>query len=180
MNISEADQSKRIRGWHIGMAAVMILMGMIICAMAAVGPEIGVPAAQWYIPKRFPDVIHLSPEKAFEMRQNSTNIVFVDVRSDEEWLVSHIPGAIHIPGLERIQPGQESMMSEAEAVIFYCAAGYRSAVECENWQARGFTNGFNLNGALFAWAHGGYDISGDKVHPFSTFARWMVRRDLRP
>jgi rhodanese-related sulfurtransferase len=180
MNISQPDPRKRMKSWHIGMAAAMISMGMVIWVMATLGPRIGVPAAQWYIPKRFPDVIHLAPEKAQEMRQYMTNIVFVDVRNDEEWLMSHIPNSIHVPDLGQIQPEQESLMREAEAVIFYCAAGYRSAVVCENWQSLGHTNGLNLNGALFAWAHQGYPISGDKVHPFSKFARWMVRPDLRP
>lgn len=180
MRISQTFSGGRIRGWHIGLGAVMILSGMIICIVATLGPRIGVPAAQWYLPMRFPEIIHLSPEKAYELRQNSSNIVFVDVRNDEEWLMSHIPNAIHLPDLKRIQPAQESQMREAEAVIFYCAAGYRSAVVCENWQSLGHTNGLNLNGALFAWAHQGYPISGDKVHPFSKFARWMVRPDLRP
>ena len=72
------------------------------------------------------------------------------------------------------------MLKEAQLpIVVYCAVGYRSAKMAQRLQALGHTNVINLEGAIFAWATEGNALEGsNKVHPFNTMGRRMLRDDL--
>jgi rhodanese-related sulfurtransferase len=73
----------------------------------------------------------------------------VDVRQPHEWEKGHIKGAKLIPVdalYERI-----GEVSKEKEVIFYCAAGVRSALACEIAAAMGLTKLYNVEGGMEAW-----------------------------
>ena len=56
---------------------------------------------------------------------------------------------------------------------------YNPAKMAQRVIALGHTNVFNLEGAIFAWATEGNALEGsNKVHPFNTIGRQMLRDDL--
>lgn len=181
------------RGFRRALVIGLIILAVLVGGLLWMGGDkVGVGLAQMYLPIRFRDVDHISPAEAWELYQqgqeNPTDSgpLFVDVRTVEEWEVSHIPGAVHFPNPEATPPESvRQAMEEKKTVIIYCAAGYRSAEACRLWQAgsggagAGSGRMVNLNGAIFAWANAGYPITGNKVHPFTNSARWMVRKELR-
>jgi rhodanese-related sulfurtransferase len=186
MNEKATDRPhKRKRALVIGLMMSGMLMLAMVMALLLAGDIVGVGMAQLYLPARFRDVEHISPEAAHRMfLQNSevqAKTVFLDVRTAEEWAVSHIPGAEHCPE-DSFPPGDELMekLKQAEAVVVYCAAGYRSARVCQRLADKGFTQVHNMNGSIFAWANQGFPITGEKVHPYMESSAWMLKSELRP
>ena len=113
-------------------------------------------------------------------------VVLLDVREDEEYAQSRIPGALRLP------PGAsaESVLAEHGArmggatVVFYCAVGWRASQMVQGIrQAAAQAPAaalFNLRGGLFRWhaearpLEFGPGASG--VHPFDTAWGRLLRR----
>ncbi len=97
--------------------------------------------------------------------------VLLDVRTPEEFAVSHLAGA------QRVDPGTEALPAALAAlprdtpVVAYCSVGVRSADLVERMQDAGFTDVRNLDGSIFRWANEGRPVvCGDSVvaavHPY--------------
>lgn len=56
---------------------------------------------------------------------------FVDVRTDIEWNLGHLPNAIH---------GTKFLTDKDEMYILYCNTGQRARLEAERLRDRGFKN----------------------------------------
>ena len=76
----------------------------------------------------------ISISQLIEFLIQEKNIQLVDVRSDEEWLHSHLKGAVHIP-FEEID--NSSLISSDLPIIVYCKSGYRAEVAAESLQKKG-------------------------------------------
>ena len=93
------------------------------------------------------------------------NALLVDVRSDEEWEVSRIPGALT---LEEYQKKLDSQtLTKDSTVYFYCTIGYRSGKAAEEWREKGFKS-YNLVGGVLNWAHAGHHFVIDPLKKDST------------
>lgn len=83
-------------------------------------------------------------------------VALLDVRNDDEWATSHIPGAQHI-GLgylaERI-----GEVSTEKPVVVQCGSGGRSAIGASILQANGITSVLNLMGGIDDWLAKGLPI----------------------
>ncbi|WP_332735959.1 rhodanese-like domain-containing protein [Flavihumibacter sp.] len=55
------------------------------------------------------------------------NATVVDVRSEEEFNLSHHPGAINIP-LDQVQQRADELGSMSKPLILYCRSGNRSGI----------------------------------------------------
>jgi rhodanese-related sulfurtransferase len=109
--------------------------------------------------------------------------LLLDVRTVEEWNVSHLPGA------RRIEPGATAEnaaigLTKETPIVTYCAVGYRSGEVAERLRAAGFTNVRNLEGSIFQWANehrplvrGEEPVS--QVHPYNTFWGRLLDDDAR-
>ena len=67
---------------------------------------------------------HITPEEGKEIIQQKKDLVILDVRNPNEFVVLHYPGALNIPVNEL-----EARLSEVPAdkpVLVYCARGIRS------------------------------------------------------
>jgi rhodanese-related sulfurtransferase len=125
--------------------------------------------------------------RADELRARTAageKFVFLDIREVEEFTVSSLPGADHLPPnkvpeaaviLTDIPPGA--------TLVTYCTAGYRSglaAIELENSLGREV---FNLDGGIIEWFNIGGDVVDPKgrtvhrIHPFGPeWARYVHPR----
>lgn len=82
---------------------------------------------------------------------NGEKFVFIDVREDHEWVVSHIPKAIHI-GRGILERDIASNISDKDSeIILYCGGGFRSALSAYNLQKMGYTNVASMNGGIREW-----------------------------
>jgi rhodanese-related sulfurtransferase len=89
--------------------------------------------------------------------------VLVDVREDNEWDKSRIPGAIHV-GRGVLEVNIESRVPQkATPIVVYCQGGGRSAVAADVLTKMGYTNVTSLAGGMAAYLAAGLPV--DKLSP---------------
>ena len=132
-------------------------------------PGVTWPAIKARIAKEFPNVKSIGTA---ELAKLEPKPVLLDVRTAEEFNVSHLSGA------RRVDPDAATVaLPKDTPIITYCSVGYRSAKFAQRLQDAGFTNVRNLDGSIFQWANEGRPIAGSagKVHPFNK--KWGVLLD---
>ena len=163
---------KRI-GFIAGGVVLLIVIGFWLWL-----PANGLPAAGKFLRWKFDDVQHRTPAQVAD-QLDSNNTVFWDIRRADEFSVSHLPNARHVPPETPDAELQQLLPDANQTIIVYCAVGYRSAQMARRLQALGHTNVFNLEGAIFAWTQAGLPLEGgDTVHPYNAMGRRMLRDDL--
>lgn len=138
--------------------------------------------------RSFPNIGHLSTAELAEWTLQEKDVVLVDVRSEEEFAVGRIDGAI------RVSPGASARdiavrLREAapgRRVVFYCSVGVRSSRLADRSRKSliefGATGIYNLSGGIFTWheeARPLVDARGVTlfVHPYdSKWGRLLSRQ----
>ena len=166
------------RNWkRIGLIAGGVVM-LITIAFWLWLPVNGLPAAGKFLRWKFDDVQHRAPAQIAK-RPDNNSMVFWDIRRADEFAVSHLPHARHVPPDTSDSDLQILLPDANQTIVVYCAVGYRSAQMARRLQALGHTNVINLEGAIFAWAKAGLPLEGgNKVHPYNAMGRRMLRDDL--
>lgn len=162
-------------------------LGLLSIWMSPTGraAEDGLEKMKALVEERFPGVKHLTPAQLAEWLADTNRIqpVLLDVRSQAEFDVSHLPGARHVdPAVPaaRLIPS----LPAGAPVVVYCSVGYRSADYATRLMKAGFALVTNLEGSLFQWANEGRPIeSGGKpaaqVHPYSGSFGKLLKPELR-
>ncbi len=90
-------------------------------------------------------------EITIEQYQAEDEWQLVDVREDHEWLVDHLPRAIHM-GRGIIERDIETRVPDkSKALLLYCGGGYRSVMAAHHLQLMGYTHVASLIGGYKAW-----------------------------
>ena len=91
-------------------------------------------------------------EALAEIKQR-TNLVVIDVREENEFLLGHIDGAVHVPRgvLEFKIDGINNLRDKTTPVLLYCGSGGRSALAAVALQLLGYSNVMSLSGGYKAW-----------------------------
>jgi rhodanese-related sulfurtransferase len=87
---------------------------------------------------------------------SDSNVMLVDVRTDEEAARGIIHGATHIP-LHLIPLRAQELEGETP-LVFYCHSGIRSAQASSFIASQGRENVFNLRGGVLGWGAAGYAL----------------------
>ena len=175
-------RSSRVPNARVG----LLMTGLIIAALALLGMR----SIDWFLLKqslrhRFPKVewittAQLADWLADKQRQPP---VLLDARTEEEWNVSHLPGARRVDPNTPIEKVIWGMLKETP-IVTYCAVGYRSGALATKLRAAGFTSVRNLDGSIFQWANEHRPlVRQDKpvttVHPYSTLWGRLLTDDAR-
>jgi len=72
-------------------------------------------------------------------------MIYLDVRTKEEYDEEHIDGAIHLD-VDDIAQGKNPACAKNEEIITYCFSGARAGAATELLRDRGFTNVTNGGG----------------------------------
>jgi rhodanese-related sulfurtransferase len=92
------------------------------------------------------------------LRSAMRSPVLVDVREDNEWNRSRIPGAVHV-GRGVLEVSIESRIPlKSTPLIVYCQGGGRSAVAADVLGRMGYTNVASLAGGLAAYQAAGLRV----------------------
>lgn len=103
-----------------------------------------------------PSSINAAEAKA--MMDNDETIILVDVRTESEFIESHIDGAILVP-LDDIPTLASQMMEDLNVTyIIYCRSGNRSAQAVTMLDGMGYTSLYDMGG-IINWTYG--TVSGD-------------------
>ena len=76
-------------------------------------------------------------------------VALFDVRTPEEWDMGHIQGATFF---DRDAEQRIASMAKDTPIVFYCHTGGRSYRAAEHFVQAGYTNVYNLEGGIDAWA----------------------------
>ncbi|MGH2819161.1 MAG: rhodanese-like domain-containing protein [Actinomycetota bacterium] len=90
---------------------------------------------------------------AFERR---SEVQFLDVREDEEWVAGRIEGALHVPVMQL--PQRMGEIDRARPVVAVCRMGSRSDYAAGWLSDRGY-DAHNLDGGMEAWDAAGLPFS---------------------
>ncbi len=72
----------------------------------------------------------------------------IDVRSTNEYMAHHLPGALHIPLAQIAEEIVHRIPLRAAPIILYCASGARSEQALGVLQHLGYTDAHNGGGAV--------------------------------
>lgn len=105
-----------------------------------------------------------SPEEAIEYLDRD-GVLFVDVRDAPELSAGMIPGAVHASRgmlefhIDPESPYYKHEFDGAEELVFYCAAGARSALAAQRAAEMGLKNVSHVQGGFPAWKEVGGPIT---------------------
>ena len=109
------------------------------------------------------------------------SLKILDIRSEEEFKVSHIAGALMID-YDNFEKTDVESLPVASEIIVYCSVGYRSEKIGEKLQKIGYTNVKNLYGGIFQWKNDGYEVVNqqsvvtDSVHTYNrNWSQWLLK-----
>lgn len=127
----------------------------------------------------FPEIQRIDPaELAPMLAPGSTPPQLFDVRSPEEFEVSHLPGASRMPPNASLRMAG-ALLDRTRPAVLYCSIGYRSASLVDSLRRAGWTNVWQLEGSIFRWATEGRPIEpGAAVHPHSPAYATLLRPGL--
>lgn len=84
------------------------------------------------------------------IRGDESEIILLDVRRPEEYLLERIEGSVTLP-LDELDDRIESL-DKTESYVLYCRSGARSRLACERMVSAGFGRVRNLTGGYLAWS----------------------------
>lgn len=84
--------------------------------------------------------INITAQQAKELMDREVGYVILDVRTQEEFVAGHIPGAILIPDYEIKQTAQRILTDKDQMILVYCRSGRRSKNAAQVLQELGYTD----------------------------------------
>lgn len=123
--------------------------------------------------KVYPEVQQITTGMLEQRMESPGSLLLVDVRSSEEFAISHLPGAIRLGSAAQI--ADELQRRKSSEAVLYCSVGFRSSMLAHVLAVRGVEGVANLDGSIFEWANEGRPLCRGEalvyhVHPFSK--RW--------
>lgn len=123
------------------------------------------------------NVATINPEDVDQHRYH-----LLDARPQQEYDVSHLPGAIVVGYDDFAIDNVLSKVPVMDTVVVYCSVGYRSGKIGEKLQRAGYKNVYNLSGGIFGWANDGHSLVNlenketKKVHGFNKkWSKWLKK-----
>ena len=165
---------------------LFLVAGLLVAVVAALGFR----SVDWFLLKtslrhKFPKVEWISTSELADWLANKKRPVpvLLDVRTTDEWNVSHIAGARRVDPNASVERAANGVAKETP-IVTYCAVGYRSGEIAERLRAAGFTNVHNLEGSIFQWANEHRPlVRGEErfsqVHPYNSFWGRLLSDDVR-
>jgi len=101
-------------------------------------------------PKQETQLVEVSLPEVEAALERGESWPLIDVRSSEEWVNGHIPGAQFLT-LELKFEALDTWPKDTR-IVFYSNAGHRSLEVASYFMAYGFTNVRNMAGGLEAWS----------------------------
>ena len=92
-----------------------------------------------------------------------SDAVLVDVRSDEEWQIARIPGALHIPMSQVEERLPELVEDRTRPIITYCATGNRSLRILPTLDELGYEDAVSMSGGIVAWQELGFPVESESA-----------------
>ena len=96
---------------------------------------------------------HITSEEAKMLMDTESGYVVLDVRTEEEYELGHIAGAILIPDYEIKDKAEEILTDKDQLILVYCRSGRRSKNAASALASLGYTNVKEFGG-IIDWKYG--------------------------
>lgn len=96
--------------------------------------------------------VNITAEEAKQIMDSEEGYIILDVRTQEEYDESHIPGAILIPHTEIEARAEEVLTDKDKLILVYCRSGRRSKIASEALVELGYTN-IKEFGGIIDWPY---------------------------
>ena len=135
---------------------------------------------------RFPTVARVSTDTLQSWLDESPqreNLLLFDVREPEEYAISHLQDARPAASKDEALKALQGVPSD-QRIVLYCSVGYRSSELAQFLMKKGYTEVYNLEGSIFAWANEGRPVYRGKervkvVHPYDRIWGSLLKKSLR-
>ena len=97
-------------------------------------------------------------ELATRIKNGQKPSLILDVRTEEEFAQSHIPGAVNIPVMDLINNGAQLAPYKEKEIIVYCEVGPRAGFAEYMLIQNGFIGVRNLEGHMQQWLADGHPV----------------------
>lgn len=83
------------------------------------------------------------------LRQGDDQLLILDVRTPEEYVAGHVPGAVNVPH-DALRSHLASIPKDKD-VVLYCRSGRRAGFAAATLQDNGYTRLLQLEGDMIGW-----------------------------
>lgn len=98
------------------------------------------------------------PTAAEARRDYDAGVLFVDVRTEEEWSAGHLRSALHLPVDAVASRAATALPDKNKPIVTYCKAGGRAQAAAEALRALGYTNVTAMTGGYADLESAGYPV----------------------
>ncbi len=125
-------------------AAALLTAGLLAgCGENTTGDQASVQEAGY---------TQISQEEAKRIMDEESDIIIVDVRTEQEYRSGHIPGAILIPNQEIQDEWPDELPDLDQKILIYCRSGNRSKQAAEKLAAMGYSQILEFGG-IMTWPY---------------------------
>ena len=96
--------------------------------------------------------VNITAEEAKQIMDTEEGYIILDVRTQEEYDESHIPGAIVISHEEIAEKAENVLTDKDQLILVYCRSGRRSKIAAEALAELGYTN-IKEFGGIIDWPY---------------------------
>ena len=96
--------------------------------------------------------MNITAEQAKEIMDSEEGYIILDVRTQDEFDETHIPGAILIPYDEILEKAESVLTDKDQLILVYCRSGRRSKIAAEALAELGYTN-IKEFGGIIDWPY---------------------------
>jgi len=93
----------------------------------------------------------ISPQQVYDAVYNKDTVQLVDVRTPEEYKISHLKGSQNICVTSKDFAEKVKTLDKNKPVYLYCRVGGRSAGAAKQLQKMGFTKIYDMDGGILLW-----------------------------
>ena len=92
--------------------------------------------------------MNITAEEAKKLMDSESGYVILDVRTEQEYAESHIPGSILIPDYEISEKAESVLTDKDQLILVYCRSGRRSKNAAAQLEEMGYTRIREFGGIL--------------------------------
>ena len=96
--------------------------------------------------------VNITAEQAKGIMDSQDAYIILDVRTQDEFDETHIPGAILIPHDEITEKAEDLLTNKDQLILVYCRSGRRSKLAAEDLVKLGYTN-IKEFGGIIDWPY---------------------------
>lgn len=90
----------------------------------------------------------ITGREAMDIINEGGNIVILDVRTEEEYSVSHIENSILLPHDEILEKAEDVLVDKDATILIYCRSGRRSALAAQDLIDLGYKSVYDFGGII--------------------------------